>query len=216
MSDDEDVPQLSADTLAALSMFQAEQQQKHEELKSGKIEKIDEDWQLSQFWYDENTSRKLVAEGIAAALKSEANPARIGCVSSPTLVNFFHETEEYKNGQIELTLFEFDSRFGLKFPTEFVLYDYKQPTDLPVELLGKFDVIIADPPFLAAECLIKTSHSIRLLGKENVKVILCTGAIMEDYAARLMAMHRTSFEPKHSNNLANDFSCFANYQTLTL
>ncbi|CCA65599.1 Protein-lysine N-methyltransferase M142.8 [Caenorhabditis elegans] len=30
-----------------------------------------------------------------------------------------------------------------------------------------------------------------------------------------MAMHRTSFEPRHANNLANDFSCFANYQTLT-
>uniref|UniRef100_A0A1I7TM35 Protein-lysine N-methyltransferase n=1 Tax=Caenorhabditis tropicalis TaxID=1561998 RepID=A0A1I7TM35_9PELO len=215
MSDEEDIPQLSADTLAALSMFQAEQQKKLEDLKSGKSEKIDEDWQLSQFWYDDETSKKLVSEGIAAAKSSSERPAKIGCVSSPTLVKFFHETEEYKMGQIQITLFEFDSRFGMKFPTEFVEYDYKQPTNLPAELLGTFDVIIADPPFLAAECLIKTSHSIRLLGKENVKVILCTGAIMEEYASRLMAMHRTSFEPKHSNNLANDFSCFANYSTLT-
>ncbi|CAH60777.1 Protein-lysine N-methyltransferase M142.8 [Caenorhabditis elegans] len=216
MSDTDDIPQLSADTLAALSMFQAEQQEKIEQLQSGIIEKIDEDWQLSQFWYDDETSRKLVAEGVAAALEgSEARPARIGCVSSPTLVKFFHETEEYKTGQIQLTLFEFDDRFGLKFPTEFVHYDYKHPTDLPAELLAKFDVIIADPPFLAAECLIKTAHSIRLLGKSDVKVLLCTGAIMEDYASRLMAMHRTSFEPRHANNLANDFSCFANYQTLT-
>ncbi|EFO86915.1 hypothetical protein CRE_04640 [Caenorhabditis remanei] len=216
MSDDEDVPQLSADTMAALSMFQAEQQQKLEEMKSGKIEKIDEDWQLSQFWYDDETSEKLVAESIAAALTFESRPAKIACVSSPTLVNFFHKTEEYKKGEIALILFEFDPRFGMKFPSEFVLYDYNQPTELPASLLGKFDVIVADPPFLAAECLIKTAHSIRLLGRENAKVILCTGAIMEDYAARLMAMHRTSFEPKHSNNLANDFSCFANYQTLTL
>lgn len=215
MSDDEEVPQLSADTLAALSMFQAEQQKKFEDLKSGKIEKIDEDWQLSQFWYDDETSKKLVSEGIAAAMASAERPAKIGCVSSPTLVKFFHETEEYKTGQVQITLFEFDSRFGMKFPTEFVQYDYKQPTELPSDLIGKFDVIIADPPFLAAECLIKTTHSIRLLGNESVKVILCTGAIMEDYAARLMAMHRTNFEPKHSNNLANDFSCFANYQTLT-
>ncbi|CAI2349773.1 unnamed protein product [Caenorhabditis sp. 36 PRJEB53466] len=200
MSDDEDIPQLSADTLAALSNFQAEQQQKIEELKAGKIEKVDEDWQLR----------------VAASLASSERPARIACVSSPTLVQFFHERKEYKSGDIQLSLFEYDSRFGLKFPSEFVQYDYKYPTAIPPELVGIFDVIIADPPFLAAECLIKTAHSIRLLGKESVKVILCTGAIMEDYAARLLAMHRTSFEPKHANNLANDFSCFANYPTITL
>lgn len=97
MSDTDDIPQLSADTLAALSMFQAEQQEKIEQLQSGIIEKIDEDWQLSQFWYDDETSRKLVAEGVAAALEgSEARPARIGCVSSPTLVKFFHETEVHQ------------------------------------------------------------------------------------------------------------------------
>lgn len=107
----------------------------------------------------------------------------------------FSNFQEYKTGQIQLTLFEFDDRFGLKFPTEFVHYDYKHPTDLPAELLAKFDVIIADPPFLAAECLIKTAHSIRLLGKSDVKVLLCTGAIMEDYVSANLR-----------KNAQNDFS----------
>ncbi|CAI5445730.1 unnamed protein product [Caenorhabditis angaria] len=212
MSDD--VPELSADTLAALAAFRAEQ----EASLTNENASISEDWQLSQFWYNDDTSRKLVREGITTALKNVQNSEipYIGCVSSPTLVRFFHETEEYKSGKFHLRLFEYDDRFGLKFPDEFVHFDYKSPTVLPPELVGKFDVIIADPPFLAAECLIKTAHSVRLLGKPDVKIVLCTGAIMEDYAARLLAMHRTEFEPKHANNLANDFACFANYQTFTL
>ncbi|CAB3401672.1 unnamed protein product [Caenorhabditis bovis] len=211
MSDDE-MPELSSTALAALAEFREEERRKNEELLRGdtKSAKIDEDWQLSQFWYDEATSRRLVDEALATKCSN------IACVSSPTLMQFFHETQEYKNGEISLKVFEFDTRFGLKFPDEFVFYDYKKPTEIPKQLLGAFDLVIADPPFLAAECLIKTSHTVRLIGKPDVKVILCTGAIMDDYASRLLGMHRTSFEPHHANNLANDFACFANYPTKTL
>lgn len=45
-SEDDDVPQLSADTLAALLAFQTEQQEKDEALRTGKCDKIDEDWQV--------------------------------------------------------------------------------------------------------------------------------------------------------------------------
>lgn len=59
MADDDDTPQLSAHTLAALQSFLAEKQQR-EQYESQLIspdgaplavaEKLEEDWNLSQFW----------------------------------------------------------------------------------------------------------------------------------------------------------------------
>ncbi|TKR77110.1 hypothetical protein L596_018141 [Steinernema carpocapsae] len=67
------------------------------------------------------------------------------------------------------------------------------------------------------KCLVKTAQTVRILSKdEKTRILLCTGAIMEEMAKRLLSTSRTKFEPKHANNLANDFACFANYATSTL
>ena len=65
--DVEDVPTLSAETFAALQDFYKEQDLRDQERseikanggKSGGIEDFQEDWQLSQFWYDEKTAQTL-------------------------------------------------------------------------------------------------------------------------------------------------------------
>ena len=46
-------------------------------------------------------------------------------------------------------------------------------SDIPEDLKGIFDVVIADPPFLNDDCLTKTAITIKLLAKD--KLILCTG-----------------------------------------
>ena len=86
--EDDDVPQLSAETLKALQEFYAESQASLENLK--------EDWvrdreifflqinknnnfvsflnnlkQLSQFWYDKNTSETLTKEVLTSAFESK-------------------------------------------------------------------------------------------------------------------------------------------------
>ncbi len=38
-----------------------------------------------------------------------------------------------------------------------------------------------------------------------------SGAVMEELAGRLLDVRKCKFEPKHKNNLANEFCCFANY-----
>jgi hypothetical protein len=53
--DDDDPVQLSAETLAVLNEFLREQQQETST-------SIGEDWQLSQFWYDDETTRILTQE----------------------------------------------------------------------------------------------------------------------------------------------------------
>lgn len=35
---------------------------------------------------------------------------------------------------------------------------------------------------------------------------------MEDLAERLLNLRKCKFEPRHKNNLANEFSCYSNFK----
>lgn len=126
--------------------------------------------------------------------------------------------KEVKEGHIELRLFEFDARFSQKYPDLFVHYDYRNPLNVPAECNQRFDLLIADPPFLSDECLIKVAQTIRLLSSSrNAKLLINTGAVMEQLLQRIFAdMKRTQFRPLHKNNLANEFSTFSNYPLVKL
>ena len=91
-SQDDDVPQLSAETFSALQEFYKEQENKEQiinELSSSSnigsdTPNISEDWQLSQFWYDEETALNLAKEivRLSGTLGKEVS---VACVSCPTL-----------------------------------------------------------------------------------------------------------------------------------
>ncbi|KAF5296166.1 hypothetical protein FQA39_LY12620 [Lamprigera yunnana] len=199
MFESEDVPQLSAETFLALQEFYNEQNTKELALETNTDVTLDEDWQLSQFWYNEDTITSLVK---IALNQAKSNP-KIALISCPTLYN------ELKRKCKDVKLFEFDGRFAKVCGADFVQYDYKYPLEVPKHLTDSFDLVIADPPFLSEECLTKTAITIRLL--TNKDVILCTGAVMADLAKRLLAVQQTSFIPEHRNNLGNDFCCFTNF-----
>ncbi|CAH1971223.1 unnamed protein product [Acanthoscelides obtectus] len=202
---DDDVPQLSAETFSALQQFYQEQENREKQqdvnsLTGGDVP-LDENWQLSQFWYDDATIDFLVN----IALKSVGSDGKIALVSCPTL---YKKMRQKADKNCEITLFEYDNRFAV-YGEDFMFYDYNSPLSIPREKSGYYDLVIADPPFLSEECLTKTAVSIRFLTKE--KIILCTGAIMTDLAKRLLDLNKTVFEPKHRNNLANEFLCFSNF-----
>merc|ERR1712181_82992 len=78
-------------------------------------------------------------------------------------------------------------------------------------LREQFDLVFADPPFLSDECLTKTAVTIRYLAKLPHRLVLCTGEVMAELAKRLLDLNICLFLPDHSNNLANQFRCFANF-----
>lgn len=208
MSDNkDDIPQLSTEALSALQEFYMEQAQKEERncILSGEENvldiQIEEDWQLSQFWYDDETATYLARE----ALRVTEQGGKIALVSCPTL----YRKLKKEAPDCKVTLFEFDQRFAI-YGNDFVLYDYKTPVNIPRHFCGSFDVVIADPPFLSEECLIKTAVTVKYL--TNDKIILCTGAKMEELAERLLDVKKCDFQPRHQNNLANEFNCYANYE----
>lgn len=141
--------------------------------------------QLSQFWYDDKTVDSFV-KGIINSTEADGKIALISC---PTLYNKLKKEADGRQGLNDsplikrlyknvfnsfflVSLFEYDQRFAV-FGTDFIIYDYKSPLEIPRDLANKFDVVVADPPFLSEECLTKTAVTMKFLAKN--KIVLCTG-----------------------------------------
>ncbi|XP_041970014.1 EEF1A lysine methyltransferase 1 [Aricia agestis] len=208
MDDDDDVPALSAETFAALQEFYAEQAKREEILtkleSDNKLTEniiFEENWQLSQFWYDEKTIQALVH----VIDQCVQNDGRVALISCPTL---FVPVKRQIGSRATVTLLEYDRRFEIH-GSDYVFYDYNHPLKLPADLTQSCDLVVADPPFLSEECITKTSETIKLLAKN--KIVVCTGAVMKDHVEKMLQTKACKFEPKHRNNLANEFSCYANF-----
>ncbi|CAF0948200.1 unnamed protein product [Brachionus calyciflorus] len=219
--DDDDVPQLSIETLKTLQEFYAETEAQEK--------KINENWKLSQFWYDKRTSETLAKEVFLNAIEKlkTSTHFNVACVSCPTLFKTLHfylkeakqhtEIDNFSElvNKIDIKLFEYDKRFEI-YGEDFKFYDYKNPLDFDSKLEQYFDLIISDPPYLSQECHLKTAMTIRKIAKNDLKLIVCTGAVMEDLLAASLKLRLCSFIPRHERNLANEFKCYANYQTFYL
>ena len=122
--------------------------------------------QLSQFWYDDSTAAVLAEEAVRAS-----GGGRVACISCPTL---FLKLKSTFPVQCSCTLLEYDRRFDVH--NEFIFYDYNDPFNLPTSISYppySYDLVIADPPFMSEECLVKTSKTIKHLAKD--KILVCTG-----------------------------------------
>ncbi len=75
----------------------------------------------------------------------------------------------------------------------------------------KFDLIIADPPFLSEECIEKMALLIKKFAKPDGKIIFNSGIICKDWIERHLGLQECLFKPQHERNLANDFVSFANF-----
>ena len=78
---------MSAETFAALQEFYTEEEQREsvkaqiEQVSSAKsMECFQEDWNLSQFWYDEDTAFNLAK----VLVKMAGKDGKIACISAPT------------------------------------------------------------------------------------------------------------------------------------
>uniref|UniRef100_A0A7G3B2K8 Protein-lysine N-methyltransferase n=1 Tax=Lutzomyia longipalpis TaxID=7200 RepID=A0A7G3B2K8_LUTLO len=193
-SDDEEIC-LPSDTLQILKDFLAE--------KAREEETLEENWQLSQFWYDEET-----ISTVAGACKeiSTGKDFTIGLFSCPSLF------EEVSKAAPNVYLFEYDERF-LRKGKNCIFYDYTKGKD--TENLRKFheffDLVIADPPFLSEECIARTSEILRHVAKSSGKIILCSGTVVTQWAEKYLQLKPCNFQPKHKRNLGNEFSSFANF-----
>ncbi|XP_053184775.1 EEF1A lysine methyltransferase 1 [Scomber japonicus] len=215
MSDsDDDVPTLSAHTLAALQEFLSETSSDlpHSTEPSDQfaVGAVEEDWRMSQFWYSDETATKLAEEVIREA----GEGGRIACVSAPSVYQKLKQGVVDGSDRVSAVVLEYDRRFAT-YGDDFIFYDYSEPLSFQSRVAPQsFDVVLADPPYLSEECLGKVAKTIKYLSKG--KVLLCTGAIMESVAKELLDLKMCSFLPQHKRNLSNEFRCFVNYPSRLL
>lgn len=86
-----------------------------------------EDWNASQFWYDDETATLLAKQ----LLEGAANETAIAVVSAPSVFIQLKNLLSSDSVSIkpEVVLLEFDKRFSVF--KEFVFYDFANPTKLP-------------------------------------------------------------------------------------
>lgn len=197
--------ELSASTLNALKEFLQEQKSLDNSTELDPVGKVQEDWQLSQFWYTKETCQDLSRE----ILENTKNGDKIACISSPSVYKELVLREDLLERTVYLL--EFDSRFGIY--ENFIYYDYNDPLSLPMELMGEIDYIIVDPPFLSVECWGNVAKSVKALLKKNGKVCACTGVVMKRFLSEELNVTETDYSPQHANGLQNEFKAFVNYSS---
>eukprot|EP00252_Welwitschia_mirabilis_P014067 TRINITY_DN31092_c0_g1_i1.p1 TRINITY_DN31092_c0_g1~~TRINITY_DN31092_c0_g1_i1.p1 ORF type:complete len:242 (+),score=53.82 TRINITY_DN31092_c0_g1_i1:194-919(+) len=217
-SEDDDIPRLSAHTLAALQEFLHENQppmtddsnaseREEEEKQSNKqdeVKMLPEEWRLSQFWYDNSTASTMAEE---LRYLSSISDSAVACVSCPTLYVQLKRSFPH----VKAKIFEYDERFS-KYAEDFVFYDYNEPEVFPSSYSHQFQIVVADPPYLSEECLAKVSRTmLSLAAKDNAFLLLLTGKVQQELAERLLNMHPCGFQPMHNHKLGNEFMLFTNY-----
>jgi EEF1A lysine methyltransferase 1 len=217
MADDDDPPALSAETLAALREFMADRaaQQEREEAEeaAGASATLasSEDWQLSQFWYDESTSLALANEllRVASEIRGDRATVRVACLACPSLYKAVRSLDV--PSWLHIWLFEIDTRFSV-FGDAFVHYDFNAPLSFPDHLRGSVDIVALDPPFLQQDCLAAFARTTFALRRDHgLRVLLCTGAVMLRPARALLGARPTRFHVGHANRLSNPFALYVNY-----
>lgn len=227
--------QLSASTLAALLEFKQEEvaraeqfealsrqaQAEYEIINKVTIDDFQEDWQLSQFWYADETAKTL---GRALLEGADENTV-IVIASAPSVYAAIKSFPAHEIPTDHIYLLEHDKRFELLAGVgKFFYYDYKLPNDIPEFLRNKCHRLLIDPPFLEEDCqiksaqtafnlLVKDKHELTKTGDQKFKWISSTGERMQDIIKSTYPDCRvTDFYPQHKNCLGNEFRCYTNFE----
>ena len=171
----EAMAQLSPETLAALMEFYQDQNKAKEKEEDG-FDKIEEDWELSQFWYNKETADNIIT--LIGNYAKKNKKENIALLCAPSLYRAFLRNKD-KLDNLNFTLFEFDKRFAI-FGDDYNFYDLNKPKDIDSKHHNKYDIIIADPPFLNKETIKKVAESMRLLGNNESMKIFITGLQVQD------------------------------------
>jgi len=216
--DDNEPVALRSDTLAALQEVLRERREAAEratrDADDGRVAlATPEDWNASQFWYDERTASALAAELLTLAAERHAATGgadvTLALLSCPSAYKALLAASPPP--YVCAWLFEYDARFAV-FGPSFVPYDFRAPHDFPPALRGAVDVVMMDPPFLQADCLAGFARTAMALRRDNsVRLLLCSGAVMLTPARRLLGVRPTPFHVGHAKRLSNPFALFVNY-----
>ena len=166
--------QLSPETLAAL--MEVYNEKNNVKIEEDGFEKIDEDWELSQFWYTKETADNIILLIGNYAIRHKKENIALLC--APSLYRAYLRNKDKLEG-LNFALFEYDKRFSI-FGDNFNFYDLNKPTEIDEKHYKKYDILVADPPFLNKETVQKVAESMKLLANGESLKIFITGLQVKD------------------------------------
>lgn len=111
-------------------------------------------------------------------------------------------------------VFDFDKKW--ENDRGFVFYDFNQPTSVPSELIGTFDMMVVDPPFIVREVWEKYAITCKLLLKKGAEGRLLLTTVNENLSMLQDILgedvYATSFLPSIPN-LVYQYNLYVNYQS---
>ena len=197
--------QLSPETLAALMEVYNEKNNKA--MEEDGFEKIDEDWELSQFWYTKETADNIIL--LIGNYAKKHKKENIALLCAPSLYRAYLRNKD-KLEDLNFALFEYDKRFSI-FGESFNFYDLNTPLEIDAIHHKKYDIVVADPPFLNKETVQKVAQSMRLISKGESMEIFITGLqVQEAVAAEFPELKlRDNVKIEHDKQrLQNPFGLF--------
>ena len=206
------ISQLRPETLKAL--LEVYEEKSKVKIEEDGIKTIDEDWELSQFWYTKETSDKVM--NLIMKFAAENNFKNIALLCTPSLYRAYLRIKERKREDksefdcdFNVKVFEFDKRFQA-FGDDYVFYDVNKPLDLDETHKNSYDILVVDPPFLSVDIALKASATIKFLRREEKSaVIFLTGLIMEKHiCAEFNNLKLTKIKIEHEG-LNNPFGLFS-------
>ena len=202
----ETLGQLSPETLAALMEVYNEKNNSNNQIEEDGFQKIDEDWELSQFWYTKETADKIIL--LIGNYAQRHKKENIALFCAPSLYRAYLRNKD-KLQNLKFTLFEYDKRFSI-FGDDFNFYDLNSPLDIDEKYHKLYDIVVADPPFLNDETTKKVAQSMRLASKEDSLKIFITGLQVKDSViGEFKELKLTDIKIEHDKQrLQNPFGLF--------
>ncbi|TFK38681.1 putative N6-adenine methyltransferase-domain-containing protein, partial [Crucibulum laeve] len=139
---------------------------------------------------------------------------QIAFLCCPTTFVAFQHQNPLKGAR----LLEYDQRFAVLSPGQFVPYDLDEPEDVPESLKGTVEIAVVDPPFLNEITNAKVAQTLRLiLHPTRGRLLLLTSTSIEDVIRQVYAepplgpLKKARMEVQHGR-LANDFACWGTWE----
>lgn len=214
---------LSAATLAALQAHLATQAEEAEQQDGESL--VKENFGMSQFWYDDDTAQAIAQE----LLLQCPEEGQIAIISAPSVM---HALKEIAPEKENVVLLEYDRRFDESYPGKFHYYDFNHPAEISDALHQRFDVILADPPYLTEDTIDAFYSTIKLMckgrlqestNKENfavnelvdlhsTKVLFVTAPKNSNYLWQKYGMGTTPLTLYFASKFATPMRCHSNYR----
>eukprot|EP00796_Vickermania_ingenoplastis_P011222 gene11222-7794_t len=172
---------------------------------------------LNQYWYSKKSIQAMMSEVLhhATACAFLSTPSLFFALDERRGDEDEHEEKRLSTLRAHSKLLEYDTQWASD--PAFVFYDFQKPDQVPIQYMGHFDYVVADPPFITPDVWAAYITTVKLLLHPGGKVLFTT--VLENHAMLEGLMNGPLFIPLFRplvRHLTYQYVCFLNYEPTVL